>query len=153
MSLFVLYMYLGTRYDVCGCNSLRDMIISSFLWHLTFACDLHGPSRSHSILLLDWRYVVACVLVPSTKFVGLIEFEIWTIVWRKLKWRHNDVITYSTFFKNTNRPRVYVSDIPNLILIKHKRAEIQGREINRELWRKNEYYVMWPGPLTQGHQF
>ena len=37
---------------------------------------------------------------------------------------------------NTIRPRVYLSDIPNFILIKHKRAEIQGREINRELWRK-----------------
>ena len=29
---------------------------------------------------------------------------------------------------------------------KHKRAEIQGREINRELWRKNGYYV--PVTLT-----
>ena len=27
---------------------------------------------------------------------------------------------------NTNRPSVYLSDIPNFILIEHKRAEIQG---------------------------
>ena len=37
---------------------------------------------------------------------------------------------------HTNRPRVYLSDIPNFVLIKHKRVEIQGREVNRELWRK-----------------
>ena len=53
----------------------------------------------------------------------------------------NDVIMTSSPIRilwnlYTNRPRVYLSDIPNLILIKHKRAEIQGREVNRELWRK-----------------
>ena len=54
---------------------------------------------------------------------------------------------------NINRPRVYLSDIPNFILIVHKRAEIQSREVNRELWRKNGYYVTVIWPLTQGHQF
>ena len=46
MSLIVLY--LGTRYDVCEYNSLRDMTISSFMWPLilTSACDLHRLSRS-----------------------------------------------------------------------------------------------------------
>ena len=56
MSLIVLY--LGSRYDVCECNSLWDMSISTFLWPLTFACDLHRPSRSLSFLLLDGRYIV-----------------------------------------------------------------------------------------------
>ena len=42
---------------------------------------------------------------------------------------------------NRNRPRVYISNIPNFILIKHKRVERQGREVNKELWRKNGYYV------------
>ena len=32
---------------------------------------------------------------------------------------------------DTNRPRLYLNDLLNFILIKHKRAEIQGREINR----------------------
>ena len=58
-------------------NSSRDMTICSFF--MTFACDLHRLSRSLSSLSLDGRYV------PSTKFVGTIEFEIWIIVWRKLK--------------------------------------------------------------------
>ena len=71
----------------------------------------------------------------------------------KLKWRHNDVITHSIFMKfKHNRPRVYLSGIPNFILIEHKRAKIQSREVNRELWRKNGYYVtvtltfewLWP---------
>ena len=52
MSLIVLY--LGTRYDVYECNSLRDMTISSFF--VTF--DLHRPSRLLSFSLLDWRYIV-----------------------------------------------------------------------------------------------
>ena len=30
-------------------------------------------------------FLYCYVLVPSTKFVSSIEFEIWTIVWRKLK--------------------------------------------------------------------
>ena len=42
--------YLGTKCDVCECKTLRDMTISSFLWPLTFACDLHRPSRSLSFL-------------------------------------------------------------------------------------------------------
>ena len=37
---------------------------------------------------------------------------------------------------NTNQPRVYLSDLPNFILIKHKRTKIQSREVNRESWRK-----------------
>ena len=33
------------------------------------------------------------------KFVCSIEFEIWTFVWRKLKWHHNDVIPHLIFMK------------------------------------------------------
>ena len=136
MSLVVLY--LGTRYDVCECNSLRDVTISSFLWSLTF---LLWPSRSLLFLSLDGCYV----LVPSTKFVGLKEFEIWTIVWRKLKWRHNDVICHFNFMKfkhkSTKPWRVYLNDKLNFILIKCKRAEIKDREVNKELWRKKWHYV------------
>ena len=37
---------------------------------------------------------------------------------------------------NTNLPRVDLSDIPNFILIRRKRAEIKkkNREVNREIW-------------------
>ena len=51
MSLDVAYYY-----DVCECNSLRHMTISSFALPLTFAYDLHRPSRSLSFLLLDVAY-------------------------------------------------------------------------------------------------
>ena len=50
----------------------------------------------------------------------------------------NDVIMTSSPIRNllnlnTNRPRVYQSDIPNFILIKHKGAELYSREVHREL--------------------
>ena len=96
MSLIVLY--LGTRYDVCECNILRHMTISFFF--VTFDLRL-WPSSSVKVtfnFVIRWT-LYCCVLVPSTKFVDSIEFEIWTIVWRKLKWRHNDVISHSHFMK------------------------------------------------------
>ena len=66
------------------------------------------------------------------KFVCSIEFNIWTIVWRKLKWRHNDVITYSIFMKFKQK---FIKSIFKQC-IGHKTAEIQRREVNRELWGK-----------------
>ena len=74
------------RYDVCECNSLRHMTISSFF--VTFTLRL-WPSSSVKvtfIFIIRWT-LYCCVLVPSAKFVGSIEFEIisWTIVWRKIK--------------------------------------------------------------------
>ena len=54
----------------------------------------------------------------------------------------------------TSRPRVYLSDIPNFILIKYKKAKIQSKGVNRELRRKKmDIKSLWPWPLTQGHQF
>ena len=37
---------------------------------------------------------------------------------------------------NVNLRRAYLNDIPNFLLIGHKRAEIHSREVNRELCRK-----------------
>ena len=58
----------------------------------------------------------------------------------------NDVTLTSSpirFLSNlyTSRPRVYLSDIADFILIEHKRAEVYSKEVNRELRRKNGYYV------------
>ena len=56
----------------------------------------------------------------------------------------NDVIiTCSIFmkFKHKSTKGIYLSDMPNLILIEHKRVEIYSREVNRELRTKNGYYV------------
>ena len=141
MSLIVLY--LCTRNDVCECNSLRHMTISSFF--VTFDLRL-WPSSSVKvtyIFIIRWTLYV-CVLVPITKFVSSIEFEKWTLVWKKLKWRHNDVISHSNFMKfkhKSTKGRLYLSDIPNFILIECKKAEIQSSEVNRDLWRKNRNYV------------
>ena len=50
----------------------------------------------------------------------------------------NDVIMTSSpiqilSYSNTNLPRAYLSDLLHFILINHRRAEIQGREVDREL--------------------
>ena len=71
------------------------------------------------------------------KFEGSIEYETLTIVWRKLKCHHNDAITIQSLWNsNANLQRVNFIYIPKLILIGHKRAEIQSREVNKEFWRK-----------------
>ena len=62
-------LYLGTRYDVCEFNSLRQMYISSFF--VTFDLRL-WPS---SFIKVTFTFVIrctlcCCVLVPSTKFLG-----------------------------------------------------------------------------------
>ena len=57
--LYFIVLYLGTMYDVCECNSLRYINISSFiLWPLTFTCDLYRPSRSLSFSSLVGHYIV-----------------------------------------------------------------------------------------------
>ena len=79
-------------------------VIDRELWPLAHFYDLSfdlrlWPSSSVKdafIFIIGWT-LRCCKLVPSTKFVGLIEFEIWTIVWWKHKWRHNDIINHSIF--------------------------------------------------------
>ena len=70
------------------------------MWPLTFTCDLHRLSRSLSFLIIIC--ILCCwMFVPKMKSVGSVEFEIWTFVYRKLKWRHYDVINYLIFIKFT----------------------------------------------------
>ena len=96
MSLIVLY--LGTRYDVCECNSLRHMTISSFFVSFDLRLWPLSSVKVTSIFIIRWT-LYCCVLVPNKKCVGSIEFDIWTIVWRKLKWRHNYVISIYKYRK------------------------------------------------------
>ena len=86
-------MYLGTRYDVYECDSLRNMTINSFF--VTF---------DHAYVKVTFTSIsrctlCSCTLVPSMKFVGSIEIDIWTIVCRKLKGHYNDVIALSNLIK------------------------------------------------------
>ena len=73
-----------------------------FMWHLTFTYDLQLLSRSFALNSFDVFYVFEC-LYQKLKFVGSIEFEIWTFVWRKRKWRNHDVITYLISMKFDNK--------------------------------------------------
>ena len=64
--------------------------------------DLHlWPSAYVKVTftLISRCTLCSCTLLPRMKFVGSIEFEIWTIVCWKLNWRHNDVITHSNLIK------------------------------------------------------
>ena len=72
-------VYLGTRYDVYGFNTLQDITICSFYENF----DLHlWPSTFDKV---TWTLILKCILccwmfVPKLKFVGSVEFEIWTFV-------------------------------------------------------------------------
>ena len=90
------YQVLGMMSD--GFNTLRNITIC--LFHVTF--DLH--LWPFAFVKVTCTLIITCILccwmsVPKMKFVGSIEFKTWTFVWRKLKWRHNDVITHSIFMK------------------------------------------------------
>ena len=138
-------MYLGTRYDVYGFITLRYITICFF--HVTF--DLHlWPSAfvkvTCTLIIISNLCCKMFVVVCSLKFVGSVEFEIWTFVWRKPKWRHYDVITNLILLKFTYKSAKsisYVSGISNFSLIRYKRAKIYSREVNREKWRKIGYWV------------
>ena len=54
---------------------------------------------------------------------------------------------------NTNLPRVYLSEIPNFIMIGYKRAEIQVRKLTDYCEEKMDIRSLWPWPSTQGHLF
>ena len=117
---------------------LRDITIC--LFYMTF--DLH-LWRSAFVKVTN-AFIIRCILccwmfVPKMKFVGSVELEIWKFVWWKPKWRHHPCDFYEIF--NANLQRAYLSGILNFSLIRHKRAKIYSREVNRELWIKNGYWV------------
>ena len=103
-----------------------------FMWPWIFTCDLQLLSFVNRCILCCWMFVL------KLKFVGSVEFEIWTIVYRE---NLNDVTMTSfpiwfLWHSHTNLLRVYQSGILNLSFIRLKRAEIYCREVNRELWKK-----------------
>ena len=150
MSLFVLY--LGTRYNVYGFNVLRDITIC--LFYVTF--DLHlWPS---AFVKITCPFVIKCIWCCwmyqkwSLKIQSNLKYG--QLYWENL----HDVTMLSShiwFLWNsyTNLHRAYQSGILNFRLIKHVRAEIYSRKVNRELWRKMDFELLWPWPLTQGHHF
>ena len=100
------------QYDVCECNSLRHMTICSFF--VIFDLRLWPSSSIKIIFIFIIRWTLYfCVLVPSTKFASSINFEIWAIVLRRLKWRHNEVISHSNFmkFKHKSTKGMHISKL------------------------------------------
>ena len=135
MSLILLY--LGTRYDVYGFITSRDIFIC--LFYVTF--DLHlWPTLSVKVTFTLMMICILCcwMFVPKMKSVGSVEFGIWTFVY--IENLNNVTMTSSPIWfqwnSHTNLQRAYVSGILNFSLSRHKIAEINIREFNRELWRK-----------------
>ena len=127
MSLIIHILYLGTRYDVCECNSLQDMTISSFF--VTFDLRL-WPSSSVKVTF---------IFTIITKNEVCMFSRIWNmdICMEKLKWRHHDVITHLIFMKFNYKSAIDIfKGMLNFSLIRHNRAEMYSRLVNRYLWRK-----------------
>ena len=109
MSLDVVYcIYIGTRYDVCECNSLQHMTISSFFVTLDLRLWPSSSVKATFIFSIRWT-LYCCVLVPSTKFVGSIlgYLRYGQLFGENLmtSLRHLPFELYEIL--NTNRPRVY----------------------------------------------
>ena len=137
MSLFVLYqvwclwVYYFTRYH-----------------HLFILCDLWPSPVTISfcqdhLRFTQYMYLCCWMFVSKIKFVGSIKIQIHGHLYRE---NFNNVTMMSSpsgflWSSYTNLQWAYQRGIPNFRLIKHTRAEIYSREINRELWRKNRYWV------------
>ena len=82
---------------------LRLYEISPFIYFfVTF--DLHLWPLA--FVKITYTLVIRCIeccwmFVPKMKFGVPVEFEIWTFVYRALKWRHYDVITNLILMKFT----------------------------------------------------
>ena len=138
--MLLIVLNLGTRYDICECKSLWDMTITSFF----ITSDLHlWPSASVKVF---FTLIIWCNLcywhigIPSLKFVGSIEFEIWTIIWRKLKWSHNDIIICSILMKSKHKssrgiPTYQILFWSNVIELRYKVGKVT------ENYEKNGYCV------------
>ena len=92
----LLYCAMVPGNDVCECNSFRDMTINSFF--VTFDLQLWPLAYVKVTFKLISRCTLfSCTLVPSIKFVCSIEFEIWTILWKKKNF--NEVTITSLVFR------------------------------------------------------
>ena len=95
---FLYYTLVSRTSEVYRFNVLRDITIC--LIFVNF--DLHlWPS---AFVKVTCSFVIRCIslcwmFVLKMKFVGSVEFKIWTFVWRKSQWRHDDVIPYLIFMK------------------------------------------------------
>ena len=101
--------FIVIMYDVCEWNSLHAITHMSFFVNF----DLHPWPSAYikvTFTIISRCTLYSCTLVPSIKFVGSIEFEIWTIVCRNL----NDFTMTSSTIRilsnsNTNLQRAYLA--------------------------------------------
>ena len=153
MSLDVAY-YIIPWYQVwwLRVNALRDIAIN--LFHVTFDPPLWPSAFVKFTCTIIIRCILCCcTLIPSMKFVGSIEFEIWTIVRRKLKWRHNDVITCSNLIKFKHKSTKGISKRLTEFWLDIRELKSKVRKLTENCEGKMDITPLWPWSLTQGHQF
>ena len=152
MSLIVLY--LRTRYDIYVFNTLRDITIC--LFHVTFDLHLWPSAFVRALCTIIIKRILCCwIFLSKMKFVGSVEYEIWTFVWRKSKWRHHDVILNLIFMKFKYKSTRGISKLPTEFQFWFGVIKLrpESREINRKSWRKRLFCFTMTFTVIKGHQF
>ena len=88
------------------------------------------------------------MFVPKMKFVGSVEFEIWTLVWRKLKWRHQPLYFYEILiqiFKGHILAVYPISVWSNIWELRYTVGKLKNYE------EKMDIEPLWP-KFTKVHQ-
>ena len=132
-------------------------VIKCRLLYCALSSSAGRPSCVHSLMLLVHYFFGLPLFCPLVKSFAVLSLRVCHVsmcvrtfsIFKLFAENLNDVtmtIVTSSPIRilsnlNTNLPMAYLSDKLNFILIRHKRAQIQSREVDRELWRKNGYYV------------
>ena len=77
-------LYLGTKYEVCKWNSLRDMTSSLVFYTFLDKFDLDLWPWPEVKVIRTWVIecaLLGCTLVLSIQSVGEIPSEIWPVLW------------------------------------------------------------------------
>ena len=123
MSLIILFI--TTRYDACGLNSL--LVTCMTICSIFVTVDLYqrssAPVKIPFTFINRWSY---CKLV--------YEFGRFYRIWymnnrsEKTKMTSHNLFSWNS---KSNIPRAYKTDIPNFNLVWQKRAEIHNRDVQR----------------------
>ena len=89
--------YLGTKYEVCRWNSLRDMPHSLFFYTFWGKFDFdHWPWPKVKVIgtwVIECA-LLGCTLVPIMKSVGEIASKIWPVLWFFTHFWENLTLTF-----------------------------------------------------------
>ena len=125
------------------CTLVPGMMSASVIvyeiWQLVHFCDFWNSPVTFIVCQGHFHFIhqMDVMLSCSTKYDVCMFNRIWDtdkcleIFSMTSQWRHYRFKFYEIFTKNL--PSTYLGNISNFILIGHKSAEIQSREVNRWL--------------------